>query len=454
MKRFHFEFKLFWANRFNRCLLLAYFIAAMAAIVMGDNAYQHELKLYATAEADYQQTRLDYRDQYDAGEFKPGYMGYYLFHPVAQTPSVWTSLFRGERDESANHLRVRLLGLQTQLNASDPVNADSLLSGQFDLAFIWIYLMPLLIAAMGVNVLADEKSSGRWPMLLSQVSRGRAVIFHKLSLPALLLAALNLVILLFAVLLTDLQLSWQLAGVAGLVLLYQLCWWLICSWLVTLNRSASFNYLSFLSIWLLFSFVIPGVSYLYQVQQQTPGADAAIVFEQRQYMNDSWDRDKHADFSAFLQRYPQWENTAPLGEEFNWRWYYAMQHMSDVVVADHVQQRIESKQASYQQGLLFSWLSPVMGLQYGLNRLADADTPAQLSFQQQVGDYHAELETFLWSFLFFNKAFEKEDFKKLPSFSYEPEAEEGMSVSVAKLLLTAVLFLLLGAIGLRRASLW
>lgn len=454
MKRFHFEFKLFWANRFNRGLLLAYFIAAMAAIVMGNNAYQHELRLYATAEADYQQTLLDYRDQYDAGEFKPGYMGYYLFHPVAQTPSVWTSLFRGERDESANHLRVRLLGLQTQLNASDPVNADSLLSGQFDLAFIWIYLMPLLIAAMGVNVLADEKSSGRWPMLLSQVSRGRAVIFHKLSLPALLLAALNLVILLFAVLLTDLQLSWQLAGVAGLVLLYQLCWWLVCSWLVTLNRSASFNYLSFLSIWLLFSFVIPGVSYLYQVQQQTPGADAEIVFEQRQYMNDSWDRDKHADFAAFLDRFPVWKDTAPLGEEFDWRWYYAMQHMSDVVVADHVQQRIESKQASYQQGVLFSWLSPVMVLQYGLNRLADADTPAQLNFQQQVGDYHAELETFLWSFLFFNKDFERKDFKKLPSFSYEPEAEAGVSVSVAKLFLTALIFLLLAAIGLRWASLW
>jgi ABC-2 type transport system permease protein len=453
MKRFHFEFKLFWANRLNRCLLLAYFIAAMAAIVMGNHAYQHELKLYAIAEADYQQTLLDYRDQYDAGEFKPGYMGYYLFHPVAQTPPVWTSLFRGERDESANHLRVRLLGLQTQLNASDPVNADSLLSGQFDLAFIWIYLMPLLIAAMGVNVLADEKSSGRWPMLLSQVSRGRAVIFHKLSLPALLLSALNLLIVLFAVLMTDLQLNWQLAGVAGLVLLYQFCWWLICSWLVTLNRSASFNYLSFLSIWLLFSFVIPGVSYLYQVQQQTPGADAAIVFEQRQYMNDSWDRDKHADFAAFLDRFPAWKDTATLGEEFDWRWYYAMQHMSDVVVADHVQQRIESKQASYQQGLMFSWLSPVMGLQYGLNRLADADTLAQLSFQQQVSDYHAELETFLWSFLFFNKPFEKTDFEQIPAFTYELYAE-GLAVTVSfKLVLLSLLFSTLIAWRLRRLKL-
>lgn len=453
MKRIHFEFTLFWANRFNRWLLIAYFIAAMAAIVMGNNAYQHELKLYAAAEEDYQQALLEYRHLYEAGEFKPGYMGYYLFHPVTKPPSIWTTLFRGERDEAPNHLRVRLLGLQTQLNASDPVNADGLLSGQFDLAFIWIYLMPLLIAAMGVNVMADEKSSGRWPMLLSQVSRGRVVIFHKLSLPALILAAVNLLILGVAVVVTDLQVSWQLAAVAGLVLLYQLCWWLICTWLVTLNRSASFNYLSFLSIWLLFSFVVPGLSYLYQVQQQTPGADAAIVFEQRQYMNDSWDRDKHADFSAFLERYPQWENTAPMGEEFDWRWYYAMQHMSDVVVADHVQQRIESKQASYQQGALFSWLSPVMGLQYGLNRLADADTPAQLSFQQQVSEYHAELESFLWSFLFFDQAFEKADFERIPDFAYAPLTQDLTTSVSVKLIVMCLLFSLLTAWRMKRLKL-
>lgn len=227
MKRYLLELKLFWANRFNRWLLIAYFVAALAAIVMGNNAYKHELSLVAMAEDDYQQSLLDYRDKHDAGELKPGYMGYYLFHPVAQTPSVWTTLFRGERDESPSHLRVRLLGLQTQLNASDPVNADTLLSGQFDLAFVWLFLMPLLIAAMGVNVLADEKSSGRWSMLLSQVAQGRTIINRKLAMPALILAAVNIMILALAVVLTDLHLSWALVGVTVLVLLYQLCWWLI-----------------------------------------------------------------------------------------------------------------------------------------------------------------------------------------------------------------------------------
>ena len=454
MKRYLLELKLFWANRFNRWLLIAYFVAALAAIVMGNNAYKHELSLVAMAEDDYQQSLLDYRDKHDAGELKPGYMGYYLFHPVAQTPSVWTTLFRGERDESPSHLRVRLLGLQTQLNASDPVNADTLLSGQFDLAFVWLFLMPLLIAAMGVNVLADEKSSGRWSMLLSQVAQGRTIINRKLAMPALILAAVNIMILALAVVLTDLYLSWALVGVTVLVLLYQLCWWLICRWIVMLDRSASFNYLAFLSIWLFFSFVIPGLSYLYQLKQQKPGADAAIVFEQRQYMNDSWDRDKYADFADFLERFPTWSDTAPLGDEFDWRWYYAMQHMSDVVVADYVQQRVASKKASYEQGVLFSWFSPVISLQYGLNRLADADTPAYLNFIEQGSDYHRQLEDFLWSFLFFNKPFEKVDFEHMPDFSYESDPKPWMDATLLKLLLIMGVFVALNLNSLRRAAWW
>ncbi len=453
MKLYQLELKLFWANRFNRWLLVAYFLTALAAVVMGHQTYERELERYAVAETDYQEKLDHYRELHAEGELQPGYMGYYLFHPVVQTPSLWTSLFRGERDENADHLRVRLLGLQTQMNVSDPANPDQQISGQFDLGFIWLYLLPLLVAAMGVNVLADERSSGRWPILQSQLPRAISIVFKKLLVPAVVLALTNLLILLSAVLITGLSLSWAVAGLAVLLLLYQLCWWLICGWIVMLNRNASFNYLSFISLWLLFSFVVPGLSYLYQIQQQSPGADAAIVFEQRQMMNDSWDRDKQADFAAYLERFPAWRDTAPLGDAFDWRWYYAMQHMSDVVVADHVNQRMTAKQTSYEQGRAVSWFSPVMAMQYGLNRLADADTVAHLDFSRQVMDYHSRMQDFIWSVLFFDKAFDKADFERMPSFDYEASGDSLFTQTLLKLLCLSLLFFGLSVWGLKRSNL-
>lgn len=453
MKQYQFELKLFWSNRFNRWLLVAYFMTALSAIVMGHQAYERELDLYAVAEADYQDKLAHYHELHAEGEFQPGYMGYYLFHPVVQTPSIWTSLFRGERDENADHLRIRLLGLQTQMNVTDPINPDQKISGQFDLSFIWLYLLPLLVAAMGVNVLADERSSGRWPLLQSQVPRAVSIVLKKLLVPAVVLALINLLILLFAVFFTSLTLSRAVAGVGLLLLMYQLCWWLICGFIVMLNRSASFNYLSFISLWLLFSFVLPGLSYLYQIQQQSPGADAAIVFEQRQMMNDSWDRDKKADFAAYLERFPEWQGTAPLADAFDWRWYYAMQHMSDVVVADHVKQRMADKQMSYEQGRAMSWLSPMMALQYSLNRLADADTVAHLEFSRQVMDYHSRLQDFLWSILFFDKTFEKADFERMRGFDYDASGDSLFADTVIKLLWLSLLFLGLSVWGLKRSDL-
>lgn len=440
MSLFSFELKLFWANRLNKWLLLTYLVAGVIAIALSQAKIERELDHYQFSQAHYQDDIQHYRDQYDKNQLLPGYMGYYLFHPVSQTPQAWSAIFRGERDETATHLRVRLLGLQSQVNATAPGNVDAQRFGQFDLSFLWLYLMPLLIAAMSINVLADEKNTGRWPMLVAQVPKGARLIFRKMSIPALMVLIVNIVLLVVATLITSISLDSNWFGVLAQIILYQLCWWFICGWIVFLNKEASFNYLSLISIWLVFTFIVPGVAYLYQIQQQEAGKDAAIVFEQRQYMNDSWDKDKKADFEAYLAKFPQWTPTAPLGDEFDWRWYYGQQQMSDVVVSDLVEKRYQSQLASHQQGQAFSWFSPVMTMQYSFNRLANSDMLANVDFNQQVAQYQQSLRDFFWSFYFFDTAFEKTDFADIPSFNYQPDNSAFIWQGSLKLLLLSLVF--------------
>ena len=100
-----------------------------------------------------------------------------------------------------------------------------------------------------------------------------------------------------------------------------------------------------------------------------------------------------------------------------------------------------------------SWLSPMMALQYSLNRLADADTVAHLEFSRQVMDYHSRLQDFLWSILFFDKTFEKADFERMRGFDYDASGDSLFADTVIKLLWLSLLFLGLSVWGLKRSDL-
>ena len=176
-----------------------------------------------------------------------------------------------------------------------------------------------------------------------------------------------------------------------------------------------------------------------------------MLFDQREYMHDSWDRDKQADFDAYLQDYPQWQTTEPtLQQPFDWRWYYAMQHMSDVIVEEAVAQFSDSRVHSHQIGNQVAWLSPVMRLQYSMNRFADTDMLASQAFLDQIGDYHQQLRDYFFDFYFFDKPFTEADFANIPVFEYQPVMQSYTLKSLINLVLFGLFFVGLIMLQTRR----
>ncbi|WP_417549791.1 DUF3526 domain-containing protein [Methylophaga sp.] len=451
MKFIQFELRLLWQNKLFKWLMTAYFLVALIAIIWGQIGLQREYQQRDFSDANYQSELQDYQDDAPMEPYAAGYFGYYQFHPVWQKPSAWSALIHGERSEAASHTRVRLLGLQGQLSNTATGNIAAMPIGKLDLSFIWIYLMPLLIAALSLNLLAEEKASGRWSLLASQVANSGMLLTKKMLIAAGLLAIVNIVILLAAVVLTDIRLDglwWQIAAV---LLAYQLCWFVITGWIISLQRSAIFNSLLFISLWIIFAFVLPGMAYLFQTQQQQPAEHISMLFDQREFMHDSWDKDQQADFDQYLQDYPQWQATAAeLDKPFDWRWYYAMQHMSDVIVADAVAQFRASRLHSHQLGEQFAWFSPVMRLQYSMNRLADTDMLASQTFLDQIAVYQQQLRDYLFIFYFFDKPFTLDDFADIPQFDYKPISQNNTSKTLINLMIIGLFFIGLITLQTRR----
>ena len=74
---------------------------------------------------------------------------------------------------------------ETVTGGAELENPQRLLSGRLDLAFVLIYLYPLLILAISYNLLSAEQEQGTLALLLSQPVSLRTVILAKVAVRVL-----------------------------------------------------------------------------------------------------------------------------------------------------------------------------------------------------------------------------------------------------------------------------
>lgn len=91
-------------------------------------------------------------------------------------PAPLAAVAVGQSDIYPYYVKVSMAGKETFLNNEEIENPMHLLSGRFDLAFVILYLYPLLILALSYNLLSEEKEARTLAMTLSQpVSLARLV---------------------------------------------------------------------------------------------------------------------------------------------------------------------------------------------------------------------------------------------------------------------------------------
>jgi ABC-2 type transport system permease protein len=354
----------------------------------------------------------------DAGE-----IGYYHTTFAVHHPTPWASLALGQRDVNPYYLKLRLLGLQGQLYASENVNPTKVLNGNFDLAYVVVCLVPLLIIALGFNVLSSEKEQGILPLLLAQPVSATQLVAAKLTFRLGLV--LGLVGLLSGVGLVwaRVPLDGRVALWLGLVGLYCLFWMGVVLLVTAWQRNSSFNAVVLLGVWLVLLVLVPNLLNVYVTAARPVPQGLALTMQQREAIHGGWDQPKAKTMNRFFADYPQWRDTAAIKERFVWRWYYAFQYLGDKSAAPLA--------AAYAQGLhqrtdlvgRLAWLSPAIVLQTSLNALAGSDLPAHLAFQQSVIRYHDALRAFYYPFLFKPKPFTHADYTREPRHTFTSASE-------------------------------
>jgi ABC-2 type transport system permease protein len=414
MSTFMLELRLVLHSRLAAWALAALFLLSCLSVLSGLHAVGAQREALARIQAahaeDYAAVVAREQARGDAG-----YAGYYTFHLTWDPPPPLAFMAFGQRDIQPQALRIRLLGLHSQLYESEAFNPELALPGRFDFAFVLVYLLPLFVIAFMHDWVGGERESGRLrllvslPMPPSRLWWRRAVLRYLLLLAAVLPPFLVGAIAAGAAFLPA-------AGVSLVAALYTAWWMALAMWVGARARSSAGAAAILLGLFVVLTLLLPAAINA-AVNRLVPVAKGVeLAMAQREEVHQGWDQPKAAVFARFFRTHPEWSDTPPVTGRFHWKWYYAMHQAGDDAVADKVAQYRSSMAEREAWTARAGWLLPAAGVQLLLHRLADTDLQAQLAYRDRIAAFHGRLRQYFYPFLFMERRFGAQEYASLPAF--------------------------------------
>jgi len=334
---------------------------------------------------------------------------YYLTH---EAPPL-AGLCLGQRDLFPVYYGFNVTDLARQVNVGELANPMKLLTGNFDLSYVFVFLIPLLIIALFYNIYAREKEGGTLSLLRSQPVSLTTILLSKGLLRLLIVLLTVTVLLLLGFALQGISLFQQFGlFVSWLLIIYGYCllWTLLMSVVIALKRSAALSAMLGLGIWLIFTLITPALLNLF-VSAQEPLPNRAEAIHAVRSLNDkNWEMPKSFVFDRFYQENPDFPrvDTADF-----YPFYYASFTLLDSE-ANTLNQQFETQVAKRNQRLKrWEWLAPAAMVHEKLSTLSQTDRQSHREFITEMYAYHQELKEIYYDKIFSSEMFAPSDLEVL-----------------------------------------
>ena len=429
-----FELKRLFQGAATKVSLLVFIISGLLAIYLGANSYKSLRIDQVKSSIVFEKEREYIKSKESIPEM--GSLAYYASAPTAWQLSPWAALFNGQSQNNLVAMKINALALQGQIHNKEAINPAKHRAGGFDLGFVLAYMLPVLIGVLSVNLLSEERQSGRWRMLSAFANHtAKKLIFRAILWRYILIVLMITVLFVVSAVLLKLPIDGLFMTLYGLSCAYALLWFLIATVIMSFNQSSLFNSLAFIGTWLLFAVLIPGFIHLTLNSQFDNAAPLKAATSQRLILNDGWDQDKQAALAEFTSQYPEYADKTEYQTRFHWKWYYAMHQLSDVAVQEQWHAHLAQQQQSQRWLTQLSLLSPTLFFQNQLNQQAGTDNQAYWHYLTQVSAYHQQIREFIYPYLFNDTPVTAADVDTFPEFTYANELNKQGAPSAWLLLL-------------------
>jgi len=313
-----------------------------------------------------------------------------------------------------------------------------LMTGAFDLGFLFVFLFPLVVIALSYELLSGERERGTLAMLLSQPVSQLALVLGKAGARAIALCGVTLVFALLGLLVAGADLSgdgaWpHVALFAGILVAWALFWFAAAVLINSFGGTSARNALQLVGLWLVLIIVIPGLVHVAVDTLYPPPSTIELLHEAREATQEvegqlrgvegNHDRDAKA---------PDPKEQIALKKEIASRSEPAHEAM-DV--------QIQARQE------LVDWLrfaSPAIIVQLALEDVAGSGATRHQRFEEQVEATHDGFKDFFFGHVEQDKTLHSDALDDIPHLSFEEESHGALAAR----LLIGVFVLLLVALGL------
>ena len=444
------EWKLLTASAVVRLVMVVFSAAVIAATLLGAARAARDRQTYEsfTRRAERQRLQpISLRADGIANE-----KGWLAVVP----PAPLAMLAVGQSDVYPSYLKITARNLDALVTGDQIEHPLAVASGHLDLAFIVLFLYPLLIFAVSFDLTATERDRGTLRMVLAQPVRLHDVVAGKMIARVLLLAIPVIAIPVVAgaaiaatatAVALQMSLVWTVAVIA-----YGLIWHGIALIVNARGWTAPANALALAGIWLLFAIVGPAtINLLIAVRYPMPSRVEAAV--QARAATQEATVQGSRQLGQFLQDHP---TSANVGQE-GMRQFAALQAARDKQVADRLQIVEAAFDAQLQrQQRLASWLSvlsPTMVAQGVLLEAAGTSANQFEHFRAAAAGFQREWKQYFEPRVLDAATLTEAEIAGAPSFSYQPESTTAMFgrtlPPIAAMITVGVLLLWIGFISYR-----
>ena len=369
-------------------------------------------------------------------------------HPrVVNMPAKPTAFIAtGQSDLFAHYVKPQVTADDSTMNFKEMTSPVQLLFGSFDLAFVIVFLLPLLIIAFSFNILASECESGSIKLLASQPINIRIWTLQKLGLRFfwLVIAIVITLSLVFIVFGFDFQKNlMSFIGLLSIIIVYALFWFVLAFATNIWIKSSSKNAITLIGFWILFVLLAPSIinqvsNLLYPIPSRT------LMLNQMRSIKAETAKKQDEILDNYLRDHPEYvtnDSTKGVG-------FYPKFMASQQLIEDELKPLVSKfeSQLSKQHKLVntFSWLSPSLIVQNSLNKIAGTSTEDYQNFKLQSLTFSKEWRDFFKPMLFKDLIFKKDDYKNLPEFEFTYESVDIYSKTLGLIIISVfILFLVL-----------
>ncbi|QXP69968.1 DUF3526 domain-containing protein [Polaribacter sp. R2A056_3_33] len=343
----------------------------------------------------------------------------------------------GQSDIFTHYVLPTVFGDDFALNFTEMTSPIQLLFGSFDLMFVIVYLLPLLIIAFSYNVLSEEKERGTLRLLASQPISIRKWVLQKLAMRLFCLFIIIIVVsaIVFGFFANVPFISFL--SFLALVFCYMLFWFSLAFAINISSSKSAKNALSLLGLWIVFVLLMPSIisqtgDIFYPIPPRTE-----MISEIREHKAAATKKQDQI-LDNFLRDHPEYAVNDPSQARSFWHGYIASQQL--------IKEELEPLFSDYEDKLKkqqswvskFQWISPAIITQSALGTMAGTTKEDYNNYQNQVYQFAADWRNYFVPLLYNNKTFNKTMYKELPTFTYAPKKDHSLLYAIVGLLLISV----------------